>query len=130
VSLYIPKVSESCFVWAAPPLRTGAIIKNRKETYSRQLSVCWESNLTRVKGEVRVDPRAISIIYNWDGQTYCPRTDCFKLDAAQPYNTGYQLTYRFFAQILTPIGAQTLLIYLYTWLAYYILLQPWLVLCN
>jgi hypothetical protein len=31
--------------------------------------------------EVRVDPRAISKIYNWDGQTHCPRTDCFKLDA-------------------------------------------------
>jgi hypothetical protein len=25
------------------------IIKNRKETYSRQLSVCWELNQARVK---------------------------------------------------------------------------------
>jgi hypothetical protein len=32
-------------------------------------------------GWFRVDPRAISKIYNWDRQTYCPRTDCFKLDA-------------------------------------------------
>jgi hypothetical protein len=33
VSIYILKISKSCFVWATPPLRTGAIIKNRKETY-------------------------------------------------------------------------------------------------
>jgi hypothetical protein len=33
------------------------------------------------RGEVRVKPQAISKIYNWDGQTHCPRTDCFKLDA-------------------------------------------------
>jgi hypothetical protein len=27
-------------------------------------------------------PLAIFIIYNWDGQKYCPHTDCFKLDAS------------------------------------------------
>jgi hypothetical protein len=30
-------------------------------------------------GEVRVDPRALSKIYHWDGQTLCPHTDCFGL---------------------------------------------------
>jgi hypothetical protein len=32
-----------------------------------------------VKGWFRVKPSAFSKIYNWDGQTYCPRTDCFGL---------------------------------------------------
>jgi hypothetical protein len=36
----------------------------------------------RMVGWFRVDPSAISKIYNWDRQTYCPLTDCFKLDAA------------------------------------------------
>jgi hypothetical protein len=47
------KISESCFVWAPPPPQTGAIIKNRIETYLRQLSVCRESNPARVKASKR-----------------------------------------------------------------------------
>jgi hypothetical protein len=30
------------------------------------------------KGKVRVEPHGISKVYHWDGQTLCPRTDCFK----------------------------------------------------
>jgi hypothetical protein len=37
---------------------------------------------TRGHGEFRVKPSALSIIYHWDGQTLCPRTDCFPLDAS------------------------------------------------
>ena len=32
MSSYQVEMTKSGFVWAAPPLRTGAIIKNRKET--------------------------------------------------------------------------------------------------
>jgi hypothetical protein len=39
VSSYQVKRSEGCFVWAAPPLQTGAIIKNRKGTVERQLGM-------------------------------------------------------------------------------------------
>jgi hypothetical protein len=52
-----------------------------------------------------VDPRAVFNLDNWDGQTLCPRTDCFKA-----YNTVYGVKYPFFAQFLTPIGAQNPLI--------------------
>jgi hypothetical protein len=37
-------------VWGAPPLQTGAIIKNWKKIVERQLSVSWELNPGRVKG--------------------------------------------------------------------------------
>jgi hypothetical protein len=30
-------------------------------------------------GEVRLEPWGDIEIYNWDGQTLCPRTDCFGL---------------------------------------------------
>jgi hypothetical protein len=55
------------------------------------------------------------------------RTDVQGL--TRPYNTVYVAKYQVFARFLTPRGAQTSLIYLYTWLAY-ILWQPWLVLCK
>jgi hypothetical protein len=57
-------------------------------------------------GGFRVDPRVEFTLNNWDGQTLCPRTDCFK-----PYNTWYVVKYTLFAQFLTPIGAQNPLIY-------------------
>jgi hypothetical protein len=63
------------------------------------------NSLTR-SDEVRVEPRAISKIYHWDGQTVL---DCFELDTA--YNTRYAVKYPFFAQFLTPIGAQNPSIY-------------------
>jgi hypothetical protein len=40
---------------------------------------------------------------------YCSRKDCLGL--TQPYNARYAAKYRFFARFLTPIGAQTSLIY-------------------
>jgi spermidine/putrescine-binding protein len=33
-------------------------------------------------GESRVDLYAIFSLYNWDGQTLCPLTDCFPFDAS------------------------------------------------
>jgi hypothetical protein len=35
-----------------------------------------------INSEVPLEPWGDIEIYNWDGQTHCPRTDCFKLDAA------------------------------------------------
>jgi hypothetical protein len=75
-------------------------------------------NPTSNSGEVSLILWSNIEIYNWDGQTVL---DCFKLDTT--YNMRYAVKYPFFARILTPIGAQTPLIYKYTWLAY-ILLQP------
>jgi hypothetical protein len=46
---YYVKSTPGWFVWAAPSLQTGAIIKNRKGTYLRQLSVSWESSPALVK---------------------------------------------------------------------------------
>jgi hypothetical protein len=51
------------------------------------------------------------------------------LSLTQPYNTRYEVKYPFFAQFLTPIGAQNPLIYLYTGLPY-ILLQMYVVYCK
>jgi hypothetical protein len=53
-------------------------------------------------GEVRVKPSAISKIYHWEGQT---------LPDLLIDKTGLTSKVPFFSQILTPRGAQTLLIY-------------------
>jgi hypothetical protein len=42
-----------------------------------------------MNGRFRVDPPVKFTLNNWDGQTLCPRTDCFK-----PYNTQYAVTVR------------------------------------
>jgi hypothetical protein len=45
-------MSESCFAWAEPPLKTGAIIKNQKQTVSKGI---WDSNPARVKASKKYD---------------------------------------------------------------------------
>jgi hypothetical protein len=48
---YQVKISEGCFVWAAPTLRTGAIIRNRTRTFFECLLEVRNSNPARVKAQ-------------------------------------------------------------------------------
>ena len=43
-------------------------------------------------------------IYNWDGQTHCPRTDCIAL--THPFNTSYAVKCYVFAPVLTVVIAR------------------------
>jgi hypothetical protein len=44
------------------------------------LDPCASMNITNlnVPGRFRLEPCRDMEIYNWDGQTHCPRTDCFE----------------------------------------------------
>jgi hypothetical protein len=46
--------SKGCFVWAAPVLQTGAIIKNRKQSFFDCSRDMWNSNPARVKAQEEV----------------------------------------------------------------------------
>jgi hypothetical protein len=50
-------------------------------------------------GVFQVVPLVKFILYHWDGQTLCPRTDCFKLEASLHHGVS-SIYYHLFAQIL------------------------------
>jgi hypothetical protein len=40
------------------------------------------ASTTMIRGRFPLVPQANILLYNWDGQTLCPQTDCFFLDAS------------------------------------------------
>jgi hypothetical protein len=56
-------------------IKDGATGKDRKW---RIASDYLQPGMTVVTGWFRLEPWGDMEIYNWDGQTHCPRTDCFE----------------------------------------------------
>jgi hypothetical protein len=76
----VDTLTQSCENQIVTQICIASEIKKLMQSESMEQLLIYKSE-TLAAGEVRVEPRAVSKIYNWDGQTHCPRTDCFKLDA-------------------------------------------------